>query len=560
MTGWRACVFGDFRLLRGSRQVGQFIPTRTPDRILAYAILVGRPIPRDEVLREFRPSEGNPERAGRWLNEHLHQLRRRLVDEWGVPRQVAREFIRVRNGSLVVWPSLDTDLAEFRRLAERAQVGNGGREDAATRAIALQQQPLLPGMIGGWVSTARAAVAETAAALEPILVGVTLEAATYGAMDWVEPGSVADVWVERDAERLVETLRLAEPMLNTRDRASALATLDGISDEVDESLKRAMESGDITLALRLTSYAWKYWHARSRSDALPIMREVLTSYHGHTTDTVARCRHGAGTLAALAGDIKAARRYLTAALAHWKEQRSLGEIARAQGSLAIVEYRAGNVPAARQQIADCIHILRALGLTSRLAWRLSLAGVIEIFAGDDEAALPLLVESLQLAEQTGNVRVAATTSQHLAGITLRARDTQAARMHYTTALQVSSLVGDVSAAAQATMGLGAACHVEALHFGGTFEDGHAYYEDAIALARRSGEMGLVGEVLRLQADLALDEGADGRALELCRRSIALLEAEGDADRLARSRRLLGKILPGEQAEGGQPKEGPSALG
>jgi predicted ATPase/class 3 adenylate cyclase len=294
----------------------------------------------------------------------------------------------------------------------------------------------------------------------------------------------------------VEWLRLLD-----REHDDLRAVLEWCLDQPDEA-----RSG-----LRIAAGLWRYWEIRGH---LTEGRGWLERMVGAEGDDISKLRAnaltGAGSLAFMQGDFRAASTFHEASL----------ELHRTMGDLQSIAYAANNLANTAVQL------------------------------GDHARARALYEEAIALARELGDVRGAAFGSINLADVATRQGDLGAGRAMHDEILAMVRELGDRWMEAFATD-----TFAQATSRAGNRDEARVLHLHALGILEELGDRRGVARVLTHLADLALAEGETGRARGLYRRSLAIRQELGDMPGLASAMEKLAAAVGSDDPEAGARLDG-----
>jgi tetratricopeptide (TPR) repeat protein len=342
----------------------------------------------------------------------------------------------------------------------------------------------------------------------------------------------------RLADRCVLEVEEAHSNLLGPQSQESLARLDTKYSSILAAIDWALDVAEWELTLRMTGAMWRYWLARDQSETgRTYLDKALLSpskYKGTTWE--ARCLHGSGALAALAGDLDLAESRLSDALRTWRAAGDLDAEAQTRVSLGIVANRRGNYDAARQFQQAALSIAEALGAVHLQILVLRDLALNETAAGEFARAQKLFETRLVLCQATGDTLRVARTQSSLATLYQRKGELETARRLAETAMRSFELAGDNAGLAFSALALGCAHHEE-----GDLTGARALYEASLVSAKATGSMRRVGESLRYLAAVNEDEGDRDQAVALYHQAQGLLESAGDSRGVGIVRQALAEL-------------------
>jgi predicted ATPase len=220
-----------------------------------------------------------------------------------------------------------------------------------------------------------------------------------------------------------DVLALAESLhseIAREPRASELAELDAIHDDVLAILDRARADGNAAFVVRLAGALTDYWRVRGRLTEGRLWLDAgLRMRPAEETAYRARALHGAGALASLQGDFDRARVRLDEA---FRLRVRLGLRAEAAGTLnqiGLIALQHGELEEGERICREALEMRRDVGDEAAVAGSLnSLGGVLQ-FSGNHAEARAMFEESLAIRRRLGDE---AGASVVLGNLGLAARD------------------------------------------------------------------------------------------------------------------------------------------
>jgi predicted ATPase/tetratricopeptide (TPR) repeat protein len=252
-----------------------------------------------------------------------------------------------------------------------------------------------------------------------------------------------------------------------------------------------------------------------------------------------------GRVALIAGRLGEARAAFTRAEAVARGDGSpwgLGEVSESLGRLCRQE---GRFEEARAHLEEALAHYRPLGPCDGLGLTLNtLGGLCEEQHRLDEA-WECFEASVEVYRRLGNRSSEALSLSNLGAVAFRQRRSEACRRHLERALQLSRWSGARRVEANTCFRLGS---LE--RYLGRRAEASALLEQAAAAAAEMGDPRLASVSAGLMGRIAWEEGRLGRALELTRRALALIEAA--AEPITEVQTLLN--LANVELDAGQPEE------
>jgi predicted ATPase/DNA-binding SARP family transcriptional activator len=290
------------------------------------------------------------------------------------------------------------------------------------------------------------------------------------ALERLEASGESDELRRRHLEHFVALAEEAEPGLAGAGQAGWLARIEDEHDNVRAALVYALESGEVTLALRLVVGIRRFWQIHGYlAEGAQSLRSALTATEGTPSELRANAFNMLGILAGEQGDFDAAYREFTAA--------------------------AGEA--------------RAVGATRALASALVNLGNLAFFSGDLDAARDLYRESIEHFTALGDTRGQAQAQENIGLLSLTADDAGEAVTWLAAARAQASEVGDELEVARATRSL-AGANIEL----GNFAEATSLLAESLGIARELGDTHGIAECLETSAGLSATTGDAARAATL----------------------------------------------
>ena len=338
-------------------------------------------------------------------------------------------------------------------------------------------------------------------------------------------------------------------------------------DHEHDDLRAALEGclgqpGEGRSGLRLAAGLWRYWEIRGHlTEGRGWLERMLAAVGDDVSPLRANALTGAGNLAFMQGDFRAASTFHEMSLALHRQMGDpqsigyaannlanaalqLGDHARARDlyeeavaaaralgdergaafgsiNLADVATREGDLAAARALHEEIMATIRELGDRWMEAFALDTFARAANRAGDREAARSLHVEALAILEGMGDRRGVARVQTHLAQLALSDGDSEQARDLFRQSLAIRQDLGDMPGLASAMENLAGAIATD----------------DAEAAARLHGAAESLREALRAMVP--------PQAAGIHDQSLADLEARLGTDRFTAARREGRSMTPNE---------------
>lgn len=276
-----------------------------------------------------------------------------------------------------------------------------------------------------------------------------------------------------------------------------------------DDLRAALEwclgqPGEGRSGLRIAAGLWRYWEIRGHlTEGRGWLERMLAEVGAEVSRLRADALTGAGALALLQGDVRAA----------WSHHESSLALHREMGDQQSIAYAASNLASTALQV------------------------------GDHARARSLYEEGIGLARQLGDLRGVAFGSINLADVATREGDLAAARALHEEILASIRELGDHWMEAFALGSFG-----RAIAAAGDREAARSLHTDALAILAEMGDRRGVARGLSHLADLALSDGDAERARGLFRESLAIRQELGDMPGLAGAMESLAGALAVDDAE------------
>jgi predicted ATPase/class 3 adenylate cyclase len=342
---------------------------------------------------------------------------------------------------------------------------------------------------------------------------------------------------DRHRNRYLELAERAEPELCGPEQGEWLRRLETDYGNLRTSLEWALESRDVSLALRLAGALSGFWHARGYTvEAREHMAAVLALPDASPrTEARAKVLRLAGALANDQGHYNEARALCQESLTIWRELGNKQGIATVLNQLGEMEWERGNYADARALCEESLALRRELGDPGSIAGCLYYLGTIAYLQGDHQAARSLCEESLKTWHGLGDKRNIARSLNTLGSISSIQGNYQVARGLFQESLTLYRDLGDRRGTSEALSTLG-----DILHTCGDYSTAHSLLQESLTIKRELGDRLGIGETLGHLGQVALEEGDDATArachmecLAICRelhdkRGVAwALENQGD---------------------------------
>ncbi len=323
--------------------------------------------------------------------------------------------------------------------------------------------------------------------------------------------------------RLVEAGEAAETMRRHRDwylamvdRASQaffqgpepvewLRRLDREHDDLRAAIEWSLgEPGEGPAGLRMASGLWRYWEIRGHlTEGRALLEQTAAAAGGEISPLRANAFTGAGNLAFMQGDLRAAATFHEASLALHREMGNRQSVAYAANNLANTALQLGDHERARALYEETIAACRAIG--------------------DDRGAAFGAINLADVASRQGDLDAAQALHAEILA-TIRARGDR-----WTEAFALDTFAQTAGRA-------------------GERETARSLHVEALAILEELGDRRGVARVLTHLAELALSGDDTPRARDLFRRSLAIRQELGDMPGLAGAMENLAGAVAADDAE------------
>ncbi len=309
---------------------------------------------------------------------------------------------------------------------------------------------------------------------------------------------------------LVETA--AQEFFRGPEPVEWLRLLDREHDDLRAVLEWSLDQPDEGLAgLRIAAGLWRYWEIRGHLiEGRGWLERMIAAVGDDTSHLRANALTGAGSLAFMQGDFRAAYTFHEASLALHRRIDDRQSVAYAANNLANTAIQLGDHERARALYGEAIALARDLGDVRGVAFGSINLADVATRQGDLEAAREMHEEILAMVRGLGDRWMEAFAVDTFARATSRAGDRDGARVLHMRALEILEELGD-----------------------------------------RRG----VARVLTQLAELAMGDGETGRARTLYRRSLAIRQELGDMPGLASAMENLARAVASDDPEAGARLDG-----
>ncbi len=338
----------------------------------------------------------------------------------------------------------------------------------------------------------------------------------------VEAGSVR----EAHALYYLDLAEQANEQLMGPEQQALLERLEREADNLREALRRALESGDSGVGLRLAGALWRPWRMQGRvgEGRAWLDRALSLDARSPWPDAAparALCLTGSGTLAYMQGDYAAATHFYEQSLDLYRQLGDAQGIANVLNNLGAIAHVQGEYARSIALHEESLAIKHGRGDE----WGVSLSlnniadGVMEL--GDYARAVALYEESLGLLRASGDTYTIAAVLNNLAGTVLGQGD-------YRRAMDLAAESAALMRTIDSPLGV-----VHALTTGGEAalalgEHGRAaeLFGESLPLARKLGDKTNMAVCFEGMAGVAVADGQEEQAARRCGAAEALREATG----------------------------------
>jgi tetratricopeptide (TPR) repeat protein len=260
----------------------------------------------------------------------------------------------------------------------------------------------------------------------------------------------------KHASYFLELAELAEIQLSGVEQESWLTRLDADIENIRLTLRRALDSGDGEVALRLAASLRQFWFSRDRlpeairwlEEGLGAKEEIHALTRAKAVLALARSRFYVGDEAnAIEGTAKALELY-----------RALGDTggeALALEGMGDIAWSSGDVKRAEELHSASLELYERLEEPSGIILALRHVGQTAQQLGDGDRAVSLFQRAQSLAKETGDERQWAATTHSLADLFLDELELDRATDLYVQALEQSQSLGAARITAFCVAGLAA---------------------------------------------------------------------------------------------------------
>ncbi len=202
------------------------------------------------------------------------------------------------------------------------------------------------------------------------------------------------------AQYLVELVERAEPELQGAQQAEWLRRLAVEHENLRVALAWLADAGDDPMLLRLASALWRFWFVRGHlTEGRAWLVRAVERRDGAEPALLAQALFGASTLAAVAGDLGAARALAAQRLDVCRSMGGDADVASALSNLANITAAAGDSDEAERLYEQAADRARRAGARPVLASVVSNLGYLALLRDDASAALATCREAAALFEE-----------------------------------------------------------------------------------------------------------------------------------------------------------------
>jgi tetratricopeptide (TPR) repeat protein len=332
----------------------------------------------------------------------------------------------------------------------------------------------------------------------------------------------------RHAEYYLALVEEVAPQLGGAQGVAWRARLEADHDNLRAALGWAVAHGEAGVAWRLVAVLWRFWLARGyiSEGRFHLARALGLALAPRAADPAlrrarAQALMGAGTLASVQADQRAAAAHYEESLALWRALDDRQGIARALHSLGGVAAGQGDPSAAAARYAESLRLYEALGDQAGVASILGSLGDAAIEQGDFARARAHYEESRALWRALGNDEGVAAKLLDFGELAYLQGDYSGAHSLWAEGLAQMRDRGYVKYTSYALGLLGQAAY----RLGDT-EQAAAQFRESLQIARDLGDPRRIGRCLAGLALVAARQGAGERAARLLAANEALYVAHG----------------------------------
>jgi tetratricopeptide (TPR) repeat protein len=291
-------------------------------------------------------------------------------------------------------------------------------------------------------------------------------------------------------------------------------------DNLRAALRWFMDSGSDQEALQFAIAIWNMWRVRGHWSEGRVWLEEILARAPDRTPARALALRNAGRLAAMQGDLAAARSLMEESLASLRERGNPSSLPSVLNALGDLLKDQGDYQSARALIEESLAILRQESDQGSVAWALQALGQVLQQQGDP-GATAIFEESLALFVQWGDRWGSTYPLTYLGEVAQAEGDLETARSLHEQSLSIRREVGHKGGIARSLNSLGtvAACQ-------GDYDTARSLYEECLLLRRELGEKSGIASCLEGLAQIASGQGQPERAARLFGAAQALRQALG----------------------------------
>jgi tetratricopeptide (TPR) repeat protein len=361
-------------------------------------------------------------------------------------------------------------------------------------------------------------------------------------LERLEGSTVAATIRLRHVHYFLELAETAEPELVGRHQTIWLDRLEREHDNLRAALQWSLDQGDGDISLRLSGALWRFWYTHSH---LSEGRHWLAASLGHQAGVharyVAKALHGAGVLAHYQGDNEQAIRQLDEALALWRMEQDLDELASALHDRAGVAHNQGDYALAGALYEESLRLFRSTGNTWGTAVSLYRLGSRALDLRDYVRGRELCEESYRLFHELGDKGSMAAASNSLGMVARHGGDLRRAVLLFEQALALYREVANRHGIAWSLGNLGYVALDR-----GDYQRARLLYQERQELVRAHGNKAGIASGWHMLSVIARAEGELPRAAYLEAQALVRLHEIGDRVTVAECLETLAD-LAGAQA-------------
>ena len=352
------------------------------------------------------------------------------------------------------------------------------------------------------------------------------------------------------AEYYLGLAELAETRITGDEQTKWLGRLEAEHDNLRATLSWAEENDESEIGLRLGGALWRFWYVRGHyKEGSENLAAVLGELENGTVANLqplqlaelmrvrAKALNGAGVLATVQGDSKAARTLYEESLAVSKAQGDKQGMAASLNNLGILAHQEGDSDAGRSLQEASLMLRRELGDTMGVAASLNNLGLVAQERGDYAAARDLHEESLAARREFGDTAGIAASLNNLGLVAQELGNYPEARRLYQESLALRRELGDKGGMAELFSHLGV---VEQKR--GDYDAAHDLFDQGLALSRELGYKWSIALLLGNLGFVAQQRGDYAGARDLYKESLVLRKELGERIGIAVSLACLGGVI------------------